>query len=143
MVKLLNYKTKLFTIIGYFIHVSTKDATNICIDIKTEDLSLKFELNDIEKGGISFKMELKIKSKVEPNTKCTTIEKNNSESIALDSFKPLITAKKFIEEFKCNKKYDNDICLTKQVLMRFINDPLKQEEIRLIGKKIVVKILLF
>ena len=142
MVQFINYKINFYVIIAYFIHVYSKEMTNICFDIRTQDLSLKLEINDLDTEEISFKIDLKVNTRIEPKLKFQKcIEKSNKETPLINSTKTIDITKNLNNEFRCFKKYENDVCLTKQILMKFINDKLKQEEIKLIGKKIVVKII--
>ncbi len=116
---------------------NAKEINNICFSIKTPDLNLNMEIADLEKSEISFKIDLKIKankdSTGEIRTKCPSEIKETFVTETPITFKTTT-----IEEVHCDKKYDDEICLTKQVLHSLVNNAHLQNEIKLIGKKIVV-----
>jgi hypothetical protein len=135
-------------VVGIFMpKISTKDLNNICFDLNTKDVSLKVEIGNLDTEEISFKFDLKLKTKknahIRLDKKCAerVIHGQNISSkttvFATSTHTSLTKANN--EEFVCNKKYEYEICLTRQMLIRLVNDPLAQWEIKLIGKKIVVK----
>jgi hypothetical protein len=120
----------------------TKDLNNICFGLNTEEISLKLEINELDTEEFSFNIDLKIKSKKDTSLKfkkCIDNKKSSKDFNSPEAPKVLQTSTKHNEEFVCSKKYENEICLTRKMLAMLINDPLALWEIKLIGKKIVVK----
>ena len=130
-------------ILSILIHKTwTKDINNVCLCLNTDEISLKLEINELDTDELSFNIDLKIKSKKATSLKfkkCIDNKKTSKDFYSPEAPKVLQTSTKYYEEFVCNKKYENEICLTRKMLAMLINDPLALWEIKLIGKKIVVK----
>ena len=129
---------ELSILLANFFWVHTIEMNNICFNINTPDLNLNMEISDLDKAEISFKIDLKIKANKQPRNELNRCL--SYANVALETRAPTtITTENQADAFQCHKKYDDEICITKRVLLSLVNNVVMQDEIRLIGKKIVVK----